>query len=131
MAEAHNHNESNTSPSAQNINIPPLQAGAATLRSQFGDDPEMRELVELFVSELPVRTQAISEAVNGHQWEQVKRLSHQLKGSSAGYGFPTIGVAAGNVEHLLVSGSLSDQKQLDVLKTNVNELIGLCLRATA
>jgi len=131
MAEAHKHNDTNASPSAQNINIPPLQTGAATLRSQFGDDPEMRELVELFVSELPVRTHAISEALNGHQWEQVKRLSHQLKGSSAGYGFPTIGDAAGKVEHLLISGSLSDQQQLDALKSNVNELIGLCLRAAA
>lgn len=129
MAESYNNK--NSSPSSQNVNIPPLQADTPTLRSQFGDDPEMRELVELFVSELPIRTQALTEAVDGHQWEQVKRLSHQLKGSSAGYGFPTIGAAAGKVEHLLISGALNDQEQLDTLKNNVHELIGLCLRAAA
>lgn len=99
------------------------------LRSKFADDPEMSELVEMFVSELPQRTGALMDAFRTQQWETLQRISHQLKGASAGYGFPTIGVAAGNVEEVIKSGPIVDPGSASRLDETVKELVSLCQRA--
>jgi HPt (histidine-containing phosphotransfer) domain-containing protein len=66
--------------------------------SDFAGDPEMGELVQLFVSELPQRVEALRSAWAGKQVETLARLAHQLRGASAGYGFPTIGKSAERLE---------------------------------
>lgn len=66
--------------------------------SQYASDPEMAELVELFISELPKRIEALNAAWNESRLGDVTRMAHQLKGSCAGYGFPTLGKAAGVLE---------------------------------
>jgi len=101
------------------------------VRSQFSNEPEMRELVEMFVEELPQRMQSLQEAFNSQQWEIVHRISHQLKGASAGYGFPTIGTAAARVEDVVKSGPVSSQQSLTQLNESVKQLINLCSRAVA
>lgn len=106
-----------------------VPTGGPPVRSQFANEPEMRELVELFVGELPQRTQTLMEAYNTQQWEIVQRISHQLKGASAGYGFPTIGAAAGRVEEVVKSGPISTQETVAQLTESVKQLISLCQRA--
>jgi len=102
--------------------------GGPPVRSQFANEPEMRELVELFVGELPQRTQSLMDAYNAQQWEMVQRISHQLKGASAGYGFPTIGAAAGRVEEVVKTGPVSTQETVAQLTESVKQLVGLCQR---
>jgi histidine phosphotransfer protein HptB len=99
------------------------------IRSQFADDPEMSELVGMFVSELPQRTGALMDAFRTQQWEIVQRISHQLKGASAGYGFPTIGAAAGKVEEVVKAGPIADSGAVSRLDETVKELVSLCQRA--
>lgn len=98
----------------------------APIRSEFADDPDMAELVELFVSELEERTETIASAMDGSDWETLTRMAHQLKGASGGYGFPSIGAKAAEVEHRLRAGETDD---LDSLKNQVDELIQMCNRA--
>ena len=97
--------------------------------SKYADDPEMSELVGLFVSELPQRTDALLDAFRTQQWEIVQRISHQLKGASAGYGFPTIGAAAGKVEDVVRSGPIAESGVVQRLDESVRELVALCQRA--
>ncbi len=106
----------------------PAATGGPPVRSQFASDPEMRELVEMFVGELPQRMQALTEALKAQQWDVVHRISHQLKGASAGYGFPTVGTAAAKVEDVVKSGPISTQQSLTQLVESVNQLTGLCKR---
>ncbi len=101
-------------------------ASTSQLRSQFADDPEMAELVELFVSELPDRVESLERALTSGEFAQLQRLAHQLKGASAGYGFPTIGQAAASIEDALRRGIESD---VAMLQQQVNGLIGLCRAA--
>jgi HPt (histidine-containing phosphotransfer) domain-containing protein len=101
------------------------------LRSQYADDPEMSELVELFVSELPARVNALTAAYEGRQAEQIYRLSHQLKGACAGYGFPTIGVAAAAVEAAVKASAQSADASLESIRSDLEALIKLCQRAAA
>lgn len=71
------------------------------LYSEFAGDPDMRELLEMFVSELPGRVAAIEQAVRASDKEAVKRLSHQLKGAGGGYGFMPITDVAAQVEQMV------------------------------
>jgi HPt (histidine-containing phosphotransfer) domain-containing protein len=98
--------------------------------SEFANDPEMAELVELFVSEMPGRVSALQKAWAAKQVADLTRLSHQLKGASAGYGVPTIGTAAGSLE--------SQLKRLDATAASIEglskqfqDLIDLCTSACA
>ncbi|QDU73009.1 Hpt domain-containing protein [Mucisphaera calidilacus] len=96
------------------------------LLSEFADDPDMRELVEMFVEELPGRVSSIEAALAEGLLEDLARLSHQLKGAAGGYGFMPITDAAREVEALAKSGA-----ELDALRGEVDALLGLCRRAQA
>ena len=98
------------------------------LRSQLAGDPDMAELIDLFVEELPKRIDSVVEAWRARELGTLQRLAHQLKGASAGYGFPTIGSAAAKVEDN-IRARPPEQVELDQLGANVNQLIDLCRRA--
>jgi len=93
--------------------------------SSFSDDPEMTELIGLFVSELPDRIETIRGALLSGDHLFLKRVVHQLKGAAPSYGFSRIGDAAGKIETSLQAGV-----GLDRLPPAVDELISLCERAT-
>jgi HPt (histidine-containing phosphotransfer) domain-containing protein len=98
--------------------------------SQLADDPDMAELIDLFVGELPKRIATLSEAWRTREFQSLQRLAHQLKGSCAGYGFPSIGTAAAKVEETIRSKPIEEIK-LDELNAGLKELIDLCHRASA
>ena len=111
-------------PSPQTPPQPPI-------RSEFSSDPEMREIVELFVGEMPRRIATLSSHWEAQQLEDLRRLAHQIKGASAGYGFPSIGSAAGRVEQTLVTlGNGGLGSSLDQLRKQVHDLISLCQRVS-
>jgi HPt (histidine-containing phosphotransfer) domain-containing protein len=85
----------------------------------------MREIVEFFVNDLSARMESICDALEHEDRARLKTLAHQLKGAAGGYGFPTIGVAAGAVEREL----LGTQADLASLQDKVEDLIRLCRSA--
>lgn len=98
------------------------------LRSEFANDPEMVELVEAFLAELPQRVASVERAFRAGQADELKRLSHQLRGAAGGYGFPTVGDAAAVVEVGLRNAS-DPSAALRGMTTQVQELLDLCYRA--
>ena len=76
----------------------PNTDGANLYFSELAREPDMAELVELFVQELPSRLAALQRAANAHDWPEVGRLAHQLKGASGSHGFPHLASAAASVE---------------------------------
>lgn len=102
--------------------------------SEFAADPDMAELVGLFVTELPDRVASIQRAVAAGQTETLTRLAHQLRGASAGYGFPTIGQSAERLElrlKQLSSASGPAPGCVEAVTAQVNELVDLCNRVRA
>jgi PAS domain S-box-containing protein len=97
-----------------------------TIVSTYADDPDMVELVEMYIGELPDRVAAIEKALNDQDHDTLAKLSHQLKGSAGGYGFPTITDAAMQVE----SGALANA-EVEALTAQVRELCDMCTRARA
>ena len=92
--------------------------------SELAGDPDLRELVQQFVQALPERVHAVVEALSSNDLDGLRRLAHQLKGASGGYGFESIGRAAAALE-----SSARTAAAVGELTTEVQELIALCQRA--
>ena len=96
------------------------------LISELADDPDMLELVELYVEELPDKVADLERTLEECDLDELARLAHQIKGSSGGYGFGLIAARAAVVEQ-----SATDGAEPEMLQAQVRELIMLCLRARA
>ena len=88
------------------------------------DEPDMAELVEEFVACLQERVAALDAAVAAGNLAEITRLAHQLKGASGGYGFESVGIAAGELEALSKAAQSADQ-----IRNEVDTVTGLCRRA--
>lgn len=106
----------------------------AAIHSTFANDPDMRELIELFVSELPGRIDEIRVAASSQDAESLRRLMHMLRGSCGGYGFAELGRLAGRIEEALGCCAIQTpdgEGALDNVRAEVHSLIALCARVTA
>lgn len=68
------------------------------LYSSLSTDPDMAELLEMFVSDMPLHVAAMESAVKTEDWSGLQRIAHRLKGSAPGYGFSPVGASAGALE---------------------------------
>ncbi len=101
-------------------------SGGGPLYSEYADDPDMTELVEMFVCDLPERVEQIERSIQDSDLTSLKDLAHQLKGAAGGYGFSPITEAAAVVEK-----QTKEEAGLDQIKQSVDELLSLCHRATS
>jgi HPt (histidine-containing phosphotransfer) domain-containing protein len=118
-------------PSQPNSQPQPAPSSSGPIRSEFSNDPDMREIVEMYVQEMPARVSKLQELWAAQQMDELKRLAHQLKGASGGYGFTPVGSAAGKVEHSLMALSEgSANASLDQLRKQFEDLLSMCRRVT-
>lgn len=68
------------------------------LRSEYLDDPEMQEIVRLFLSEIPDRLIQMEDFLQAGNHQEFHRMVHQMKGAAGGYGFQEISNAAAALE---------------------------------
>jgi signal transduction histidine kinase/DNA-binding response OmpR family regulator len=61
------------------------------------EDEEMKKLLDAFLSNLPYLVQSIQQAVIARDWEQLKSLSHQLKGLGGSFGYDYLSEIAKNI----------------------------------
>ena len=94
------------------------------LRSQFADDPEMGELLVLFLSELESKVETMRISVEVGDVDILTRVTHQVRGVAGGYGYPQITTLAAHVEDTLRGGATCGQ-----VEANVYDLLALCLAA--
>jgi HPt (histidine-containing phosphotransfer) domain-containing protein len=71
---------------------------APTLYSELRDDPDFTELVDAFIAGLPMKIARLEQAYRNGALLDLARLAHQMKGSAGGYGYPSISLAAHEVE---------------------------------
>lgn len=95
------------------------------LPSEMAGDIEMRELIEFYLEELSRKVDTIHDCLARDDRQGIRRIAHQLRGSSIGYGYPTIGEAATDLEDALHDAS-TDADQARVL---TDRLLDLCSRA--
>src|SRR5688500_2289889 len=94
--------------------------------STLADDPDLGEIVELFVTELPGRIAQLADCLAGGDWETLKRYAHQMKGAAGSYGFHQLTPAAARLE---TAASLAEDEQ--ATRAALEELTSLCQRVRA
>ena len=106
----------------------PLLASPEPLYSTLAAEPDLAELVQLFVDELPHRLQAIAHLVEREDYPAVARAVHQLKGAGGSYGFPAITAVAMHLEY--AAKSEAAHVQISELWHELREVCGRCRAGT-
>lgn len=91
--------------------------------SDFGDDPDMFDLVELFVEDLPERVTQIQTAHANGDTEVFRRTTHQLKGAAGGYGFQQVTDVAAVLE-----AAIREDASADRIDAALEDLVEICAR---
>jgi HPt (histidine-containing phosphotransfer) domain-containing protein len=106
--------------------IPAGELSAAPCYSSMAGEADMAELLVLFVGELPQRLAEMRQAAQGQNWQEVRRLAHQLRGAGGSYGFPLLTTAAGQVEAVA-----RDQTKLVEIRAALDQLTAVSERLRA
>jgi histidine phosphotransfer protein HptB len=92
--------------------------------SRLAADPDLGEVVDMFVDEMPGRVATLLGQLNAADWDGLRRTAHQLKGSAGSYGFDEISPYAGKVEAAVRDGEPEER-----IRATVDELVDVCNRA--
>jgi len=76
----------------------PFDTIKSPIVSSLADDPDLVDLVEMFVDQLPERLSAMHRAFEQSDLRRLRQLAHQLKGSGGSYGFAVLTFAAAELE---------------------------------
>jgi HPt (histidine-containing phosphotransfer) domain-containing protein len=101
-----------------------IECSTGPLYSTLGTDPELAEIVAMFVEEMPGRIANFLSLFDHGPTEELRRAAHQLKGAAGSYGFETITVAAARLEDAIKTS----KPQTEVRQT-LDALVDLCQRA--
>jgi CheY-like chemotaxis protein/HPt (histidine-containing phosphotransfer) domain-containing protein len=91
--------------------------------SHLASDPDLGELVDLFVQEMPDRIIALDAQAKSRNWNQLAETAHQIKGAAGSYGFGEITPYAARLE-----AAAQEARQEEQILSALDELIGLCRR---
>jgi len=91
------------------------------LYSSLGNDPELGELVEMFVDEMPGRVDRFEKLFAEKNWEELRRAAHQLKGAVGSYGFDVITPKAAQLEE-----AVKQRRPESEIQRVVEELCAMC-----
>ncbi len=89
------------------------------------NDPEFAELIEYFRGELPDRVRSLEDCAAQRDLDGLQRLAHQLKGAAPGFGFPSVGRAARELEERLRFPA-GEERSIDQIRGELDALIALC-----
>lgn len=102
----------------------PTESEPGPLYSTLAEDPDMIDLVENFVNDLPERLSRIIKADESSDSESFRFEVHQLKGTSGVYGFEPLHLCLVEIESLFDSG---DQGPIP---EKLSALTEMCKRVT-
>jgi HPt (histidine-containing phosphotransfer) domain-containing protein len=103
------------------IAMVPVSRDEHPIYSALGADPDLGDLVDLFVDELPTRMQTALQVAEQSDWSELARLAHQLKGAAGSYGFHQITPYAMRLE-----AAASDGSDDDLIRQTLSQLVELC-----
>ena len=95
----------------------------AFVYSHLAADPDLGELVDLFVQEMPDRINALDAQAKSRNWNQLAETAHQIKGAAGSYGFDEITPCAARLE-----AAAREARQEEQILSALDELLSLCRR---
>ncbi|MHB1033361.1 MAG: Hpt domain-containing protein [Pirellulales bacterium] len=96
------------------------------LYSTLGGDPDLAEIVTMFVDEMPERIENLETRFKTHDFENLQRAAHQLKGAAGSYGFNEVTPYAARLET-----AVREHEPEDRIQDALDALVDLCRRARA
>jgi HPt (histidine-containing phosphotransfer) domain-containing protein len=96
---------------------------AAYVYSDLGADPDLGDLVDLFVGEMPSRIESLLRLYDENNRLELCRLVHQMKGAAGSYGFHAVTPLAARLEQ-----SLKNDTAEEILQEELMSLVALCRR---
>jgi HPt (histidine-containing phosphotransfer) domain-containing protein len=103
---------------------PTLLEEKNSIYSTFGNDPEYKELIVLFLNDLHERINSMKSFFESENWAGLQRIAHQLKGAAGSYGFDPISDCSTSLEHALKAG-----EPKEFIRKLTDELISMCQSA--
>jgi HPt (histidine-containing phosphotransfer) domain-containing protein len=91
--------------------------------SLLADDPDLHEIVKMFVDEMPTRINQLMSEFIAKNWDDLERTAHQLRGAAGSYGFGEVTPAAGKLEQ-----SVREKLPEEEIQQSLVDLIDLCQR---
>ena len=91
--------------------------------SALGRDPDLAELVEMYVDEMPDRIATLEQAFLSDDQELLQRTAHQMKGAGESYGFKQLTPLAAALEC-----SVRDGDEETAIRNSLEELVDVCRR---
>ena len=79
-------------------------------------DPDIQDLVPRFLETQQQNAKLVPELVNQHDFESVRRIGHNMKGTGEGYGFEISSAQGASLEQA------ASRTQADEVKRVANEL---------
>ena len=69
------------------------------LAAQLQSSDEFKKLVQSFLGNLPSAQQALQQAMNEADWQQISAIAHSIKGSAGSFGYPKLTEYAATLEY--------------------------------
>jgi histidine phosphotransfer protein HptB len=91
--------------------------------SHLSSDPDLADIVEMFVQEMPGRAQRLTGQMDAKDWDGLQHTVHQLKGAAGSYGFEPVSRAAAKAESAVRNAEPEEQ-----VRATLEELLDLCGR---
>jgi len=89
--------------------------------SSLGDDPDLGELVEMFVDEMPSKIELLQTQFDACDWPSLQRTAHQLKGAGGSYGFDALTPWAARLEDAAKQTASEAE-----IRRAIEELVAVC-----
>jgi HPt (histidine-containing phosphotransfer) domain-containing protein len=93
--------------------------------SEFANDPDLADIIGDFVDGLTEQTDQMETTLQASQFEDLRRMAHQLKGAGGSYGYPSITEAARKLE------DAAREADPETCRWALNEVSQLCKEAQA
>ena len=73
--------------------------------SVLASDPDLREVIRLFVEEMQERMRVFENELAAERWSELCRVAHQLKGTAGSHGFAELSRVAAALELTIQSNA--------------------------
>ena len=103
--------------------MPSFTQQDSLIYSALADDPDLYEIVKMFVDEMPSRVEQLVSEFQSKNWHGLKQTTHQLKGAAGSYGFAEVTPAAGKLEQ-----NLKQESSEAEIQQSLEELVAICQR---
>lgn len=94
--------------------------------SKLAGDPDMSELVDLFVDEIPRRLDALESHFVAGDMAKLGQTAHQIKGAAGSYGFSEVTPIAAKLEYATKANEPETR-----VREALEELLSTCRRIRA